>query len=369
MRRNPRNRSVPPSRVRRGVVLVVTLWVLSILAFLAWNLVHRVRLELALTDYRSDDLQAEVLLDAALARALWALRQDENPEFDHPGEWPAGDASLLEEGLLRIEGAETEMPRVEWRIEDEAGKLNVNLVDPIVLRSLFETYYGFDIESDSLAEYIVDWTDEDDQGSAESDYYETLPSAYVPRNESFPYLEELRLVRGVTAGLYELGVTSVEDVSYESNPPDGGNENSEIDARGLRNILTVEGGGTLNVNTAPRRVLEAVFRTLTDVAEAGNLARILDQRRRGADGRFGTEDDEPFLDQNDLSDYLEEELMDQATAYGVPLGVRSGVYTIHASVSFESRRIERSGWARVRGSGPDLELVAWNRERYSHSSN
>jgi type II secretory pathway component PulK len=357
-----------PRPLRRGVVLIVTLWVLSILAFLAWNLVQRVRLELALTDYRSDDLQAEVLLDAALARGLWALRQDENTEFDHPGEWQADGTSLTDEGLLPLDDLGAESPRIEWRIEDEGGKINANLADLAVLRSLFETYYGFDIEAESLAEYMVDWTDEDDEGSAERDYYETLPSPYVPRNEAFPYLDELRLVRDVTPELYEFGVSSVEDTSYEDisrEDPDGDGLDG---AGGLMNILTVEGDGTLNVNTAPRRVLEALFRTLTDVAEAGSLARVLDQRRRGSDGRFGTADDEPFLDASDLADYVPEEMVDQAAAYGVPLGVRSGAYTLRASVSFESRKIERTGWARIRGSGPDLELVAWNRMRYSRRS-
>lgn len=348
---------------RRGVVLIASLWMLSILAFLAWNLVNRVRLDLALTDYRSDDLRAGMLVDAALARGLWALRQDDDPEIDHYGEAWGLAADLTEEGLLDPRGEDENPPIVNWEVEDEAGKLNVNLVDPVVLRSLFETYYGFDIEADSLAQYIVDWTDEDDEGLAERDYYESLSPSYAPRNGVFPYLEELLLVRGVTPELYREGVAEAGSDDAQDGLEDSGGA-GDAGPRGLTHLLTVEGDGSLNVNTAPRQVLEAVFRTMTDVAEAARLARQLDERRRGEDGLFGTADDEPFLDENDLTDYIDQEFFDQAAAYGVLLGVRSGSYTIRATVRFDADRMERTGWARVRGSGENAEIISWRHARF-----
>jgi general secretion pathway protein K len=56
-----------------------------------------------------------------------------------------------------------------------------------------------------IADAVDDWQDEDDlvhAGGAEQDYYSGLEPAYVCKNAPLENLEELLLVRGVTAELY-----------------------------------------------------------------------------------------------------------------------------------------------------------------------
>lgn len=353
------------SGLRRGVILVTALWVLSILAFLAWNLVQRVRIEMALADYRSEDLEAEAWMDAALARALWALREPRDEEANHYGEAWGEAPALAEEGLLSRGGAAGEGVTVDWRVEDEAGKINPNLASEAVMQSLFETYYGSDVEAELLAKCIVDWTDEDDEGPGERDYYLSLPAPHLAANDAMADLEELLLVRGVTAELFESGLAggSGKNAAEPWNFPES--EEDEDAAPGLVRLTTVEGDGTLNVNTAPRRSLEAVFRTMTDVAEAATLARQMDERRRGEDGKFGTDDDSPFLSTDEVTEFVGDAIFQQAAAAGVPLGVAASAFTVRVTVAMEAGRIERTGWARVRGEGEDIQLVAWHRDRFS----
>lgn len=357
--------------LRRGVILITALWVLSILAFLAWNLVQRVRIEMALADYRSDDLEVEAWMDAALARALWALREPRDEDANHYGEIWAAAPALTEEALLSRDGGgkEKEGVTVDWRVEDEAGKINLNLASEAVMQSLFETYYGSDVEAELLAKCIVDWTDRDDEGPGERDYYLSLPAPHLPANDAMADLEELLLVRGVTPELFESGppAGSRKDAAQPWNFPES--EEDDDAAPGLVRLLTVEGDGTLNVNTAPRRVLEAVFRTMSDVAEAGALARQMDERRRGEDGKFGTDDDSPFLSTGEVTEFVSDSIFQQAAAAGVPLGVVASAFTVRVSVAMEAARIERTGWARVRGEGEGVQLVAWHRDRFSRQRN
>lgn len=355
--------------LRRGVILVTALWVLGILVFLAWNLVQRVRIEMALADYRSDDLEAEAWMDAALARALWALREPRDEDASYYGESWAEAPALMEEGLLTRESGQRDGVTVDWRVEDEAGKINVNLASEAVLQSLFETYYGSDVEAELLAKCIVDWTDEDDEGPGERDHYLSLPSPHVPANDAMAHLEELLLVRGVTPELFESGLPA-EDREDAAQPWDFPESEEDDDAApGLVRLMTVEGDGTLNVNTAPRRVIEAVLRTMTDPGEAATLARQIDERRRGEDGKFGTDDDAPFLSPGEVTEFVGESIFQEAAAAGVPLGVTASAFTVRVSVTMEAGRIERAGWARVRGEADDVQLVAWHRDRFSRQRN
>ncbi len=84
---------------------------------------------------------------------------------------------------------------------------------------------------------LVDWTDADDnqiyKGGRESGLYERLDSPYLPKNAPFDTLDEIRLVDGWhLEGVWER----------------------------FGKHLSIYGGGKVNVNTASRPVLGALFR-------------------------------------------------------------------------------------------------------------
>src|SRR5688572_13650556 len=87
---------------RLGVILIMALWILGLLSFLALNLNYRVRLGVNMTDYQQDQGKADCLLQAGLAHALWAIRQDAQQDIDYGGEPWAAAMSLESEGLLSL---------------------------------------------------------------------------------------------------------------------------------------------------------------------------------------------------------------------------------------------------------------------------
>ena len=72
--------------LRRGVILVMSLWVVGLLGLLAWNLASRARLNIALANYRGLSLEAELIGRSSMARGLWLIRHDLQTQVDHLGE-------------------------------------------------------------------------------------------------------------------------------------------------------------------------------------------------------------------------------------------------------------------------------------------
>lgn len=108
-----------------------------------------------------------------------------------------------------------------------------------------------------LVPALIDWVDEDDEVTtlpfvngdnqgAESSYYAALHPAYRCRNEPLDTVEELRWIKGVT--------------------PEG--------FAALRDLLTTTGEGQININEAPKLVIQSLSEQMDPV-----LAQMIIQRR------------------------------------------------------------------------------------------
>ena len=93
-----------------------------------------------------------------------------------------------------------------YGVTPEASKLNLNAASENQIRALFTPILtdlnvdNVDIPIDSL----LDWLDSDDEpreNGAEADYYAQLDPPYQPKNGALDTVEELLLVRGITAAL------------------------------------------------------------------------------------------------------------------------------------------------------------------------
>ena len=109
-----------------------------------------------------------------------------------------------------------------------------------------------------LVPSIIDWIDKDNQvtrlpfikhknSGAESSYYAGLVPPYKCRNAPFDIVEELLLVKGITPECFNR----------------------------LRNYVTVYGDGKININYAPKRVIESLSGKM-DAA----LAQMIINRRK-----------------------------------------------------------------------------------------
>jgi len=154
--------------------------------------------------------------------------------------------------------------------EDETGKININklvagndfnnAVKGLLTRLLSQPQFQLhDREIEDLLNAIKDWIDADSEVTAtgaENAYYQGLGKSYSVRNGPMESVDELLMVRGVTRELF---------YGTPERP-------------GLSLFLTVQGEGSVNINTAPKEVLRALAPSITE--DAAN--RMDDYRRNPA---------------------------------------------------------------------------------------
>ncbi|HEY7530764.1 MAG TPA: hypothetical protein VIC56_08825 [Gemmatimonadota bacterium] len=259
-------------RGRRGVALLLALWVLAILSFAGME---------AGAFARADTGAARHL--AERAQTYWAARGAVERGMALVSEYyriyPASPlmAKLLGRGRV-MDDEESRPPLGAWleargiervptgqalgsvTVTDLSGRLNVNRADPDLLENLIANVTRDRSRAEELADAILDWIDADDlhRGrGAERDWYgrRGLP---LPRNAPVLQLRELLLVRGVT---------------HELLFGDGG-AGAGGGRPGLAAFLTTEGTGKINVNSAAPEVLLAI-----PGMDEGTVGRVVAERR------------------------------------------------------------------------------------------
>ncbi|HSA31907.1 MAG TPA: type II secretion system protein GspK [Candidatus Omnitrophota bacterium] len=180
-----------------------------------------------------------------------------NPELFKDIRLSTGGIELVYE---RYDDAFSEQPVRVYGLEDEGGKINMNIADRSELIRLFQLAGRLtQTAAEDLASAILDWrqTGETDvSGFDGENYYTGLAFPYSPKKGPFENLSELLLVKGM---------------------------NPEILNR-LRAFITVYGQGKVNINTASPTVLMAL-------GMSSHTAQLLAEGRKGPDGEEGTADD------------------------------------------------------------------------------
>lgn len=232
-------------RNEKGVILIITLWVLAILSLLAISFSQRMRLEIKLAKFQIDSLKALYLAQAGINYALAKLKKDINLYDSLNEDWAFKEEVELKQG------------KFSFYIEDEERKINLNTAPKSILEKL-------GLEEDVVCN-LIDWRDTDDNvtlpGGAEDEYYQTLNLPYHCKNTSFESIEELLLVKKVT-----------KQILYGED--------------GINQWITVYGKGVVNINTASKTVLAALLNE--------ELAQNIINERSGPDLKEGTEDDKIY---------------------------------------------------------------------------
>lgn len=254
----------------RASILIVSLWVLFMLATFAVILGYGVRQKLSLAMRLQQRDEARFISWANIKLAINEIKKKETREllsFSSIGlnfinkQAPEGDS---EKQGLSLEN--------ECRIFAEESKININQCDMPLLKRLFAVLLGLgNIETQELAAAIVDWRDQDSMlsiplGSAEDSYYTNLRLPYECKDLDFDCLEELLLVKGITRDIFER----------------------------IRDYVTIYGNGLVNINTASREVLLASG--LSEYAVKNIIAF-----RCGKDNICGSKDDNYFASASDIA--------------------------------------------------------------------
>lgn len=248
-----------------GVALILVLWVMVILVAIVSEFAYSMRTELNITRNFKEEEESYQLALAGIECAKMEIILAKNSLY----------AYLTEDGILVFKKEkEEEIPErkgelgkgtFSYTITDEEGKLNINTAPPPQIRYIISNS-GVDVtDVDTIVDSIIDWKDTDNLhmlNGAEEDYYQSLENPYSSKDGPFDSIDELLLVKGITQEIFYGSMKKEED--EEKN-----GEDEEKEYEGIAQYFTPWGSGRLNINTAPQKVLEAVF----GAAQAENIIK------------------------------------------------------------------------------------------------
>lgn len=271
---------------RRAVILPVVLMVIIFLALLGAAFSFRIHADNASTHAVANRLQSRLAAEAGIEWVKLLLRTSRqersvwyhNPDaFNRIIVWAADNDSETAGTNDKLDGEmayrfsivgddfSDDETYIRFGIIDEASKVNLNVATEMQLLKLVEAAAGGNesIDVKEVVNAILDWRDSDrdprsETGGTEGAYYEGLRKPYRVKNGAFDTVEELLLVKGVTANLlygddFDRNglLTDNEDDGDESFPPD--NEDGLLN-RGLYPYLTVLSYETVTTNANRSRV-------------------------------------------------------------------------------------------------------------------
>jgi general secretion pathway protein K len=255
-----------PLSEKRGVALIMVLWVIAILSVVVFEFCFAMRTEVHITNNYKEELQCYAMAEGGVERAITELIYKHDPRVQQ-----------IRKTLISQERSQDQQDQKEWavdgrpyplpfnqgtceiRIMSEAGKVNINVVSESMLRKIIGQLGPEGEAKDTVVDSILDWRDPDDfhrVNGAENDYYQSLKEPYNCKNGNLDSVEELLLVRGVTPDLFygRKGTKSEEEDS--------------LDRAGLRDIFSIYSfGEQIDINSATPLVLNVVLGIPKEVAQ------------------------------------------------------------------------------------------------------
>jgi len=243
-----------------GTVLIVTMWVVLVLAGLALVFARSMRVAAAVSANQVASLQAECIAAGALEYVVAKLSEQTQTQTATSETADLYEAMPVGEGYFWVLHANLESDQeLTYGLTDEAGKINLNTASEEMLLKL----PGMTAE---LAASIIDWRDTDSDvtaGGAEDEYYLLQPEPYHCKNGPLETVDEILLIKGASEELLYGEDTNLngildpqENDGDKSEPPD--NANGQLD-RGFYDYVTVysteanvdsEGNARINISSS-----------------------------------------------------------------------------------------------------------------------
>ena len=172
-----------------GIALVLVLWLVTLISIMAAGFSYAMRTETWLTLHGIDSAQARSRAEAGLWLAVADLLSPLSERH-----WPT-DGTPVEAGFGEV--------KISLRIQDEAGRIDLNEAGPALLLGLLEAVSTANDDVTFLRNAILDWRDPDHErlvpGAEDDDY---LPAGYDAKDGPFNSIKELRRVAGMTDEIY-----------------------------------------------------------------------------------------------------------------------------------------------------------------------
>ena len=253
---------------RRGLVLVMTLFILALLAILSASFAFQVSAHRAAVGATHNRVQLRLAAESGMQHVLLVLRENRhNPAvwYDNEELWHNQVVwSILGDEARRDADEDIDTTKMTYRyslvaddplndqtgvrygITDESSKLNLNLATRGQLTTLFSGVLPEETEIDPLIDALLDWRDPDNEPGeqgAEMEYYLALEPPYKIKNGFYETVEELLLVKGFTPQIL-YGEDSNRNGLLDPNEDDGEltlplDNQDDVLQRGVYPYLTV----------------------------------------------------------------------------------------------------------------------------------
>jgi general secretion pathway protein K len=295
----------------KGVALILTLLITAILVTLIVEVNYSTQVDLMIAGNFRNDLQAYYLAKSGVNVAISYLKYDaENTDTDTLDEdWAKPYPPIPVGGGF-----------VEVVTEDENAKININgvvkedgTVNQQITDALTRLFEMVEVDV-RILDAIIDWIDPDDEGEAESSYYESLDPPYGCKNGPLGILSELLMIKDVTDEVY--GKVS--------------------------KYLTVHSNGMININTVGKEVLMC----LDEGIDEGIVEGIIQYRG-----------EKPFDTKGELKELLDDEVYKRIDPI---IDVQSNAFGVTSTGRVE--RVEKAIQAVIDREGKRISCRYWKTE-------
>jgi len=238
----------PQERTSRGAILIVVLMVLVVMSLIVMQFSFTMSLNRMIAVNNSEITQLAYMALGGVEYAKNALRADRQ----------LGETDSFLDSWANIELPYEPPFKTEVTVQDECGKMNVNaLIAPNgalntpVKEALERLFENMDINIEAVHR-LADYLDPDTDGDFEDG----------ARNAPLDDLTDLLNIEYITPDVF-FGVPA----QSEDDKP----------VLGLVSLLTIQGPGQVNINTAPEEVIMALFGKARE-----ELAQFLEYREKNA---------------------------------------------------------------------------------------
>jgi len=315
-----------------GVILIALLWILTALSVIAISFSRESFMEVAAGRNVQSLEMSYFIARAGIETTIYQLLQKRSPSSlqstavsETPDPLDLGTVNgTFAGGSYQVD------------IQDESGKININLISEQQLTALVAASGIGQPDAGIITDSILDWRDTDTAhriNGAEDDYYQTMNPPYKAKNGRIDTVEELLLIRGVTPEYF---------YGRSEKAPDG----SVKYLYGLSRLLTVYSvRSQININFAPLAVLKSIPGMPEQAAE------MIYERRRI----------KPFKDVAEMNREIPIPLSAQAMQL-LTTG-QSGILTLTAAAHTENskaRRIVRTIISLSPGASTMYQTLYWN---------
>lgn len=344
----------------RGMILIISLWILAIISLLCLSLARQIIVDLKLIKFQKDRMKCLYIAKAAIQKAISILESDSNEDIDILNEpWSTGSNPNgqygkeyilkdvpFDEGFFTVRYSFAEKGGLGlmylYGMSDEDRKVNINEASRQLLLVLFDAIEGGDPAS--LAENIIYWRGDAPQGYKEH-YYESSHIPYAARGDHLKSMEELSLIKGFR-------------------------EDMELIKECERVFTVYTKDNLININTVPPQILKAVFISLgaeeLNLGLSDRLVTNIVDYRDGSDNEEVTDDD-VSVEQNKIKEVLKAGLADIVEKGWVdrqvlPFKTNSNFFKIEVSVKLNKGKINKDVTAIIDRSQKPPKVIYWHEE-------